>query len=373
MNHYSNRSFTRDITTVIKGFLIVWLIMHHAIGSQHYTADGTMLIYAVKKLAGRGAAVVAVFAFLSGFGLNETYKNWVQRRALSGMPEPGLGQKVAFSYSRILRLLVSLWIVYVIFVGAIVLFRDPDFLRESYNGPVWLGILRNLTGNLLPVDTGTVNSSWWFVRAICSFYLIYPFVKCIDRKYALTVTMLSFAVTIPVLCHPQSTRIFWYFQFFLGYYCSEIGLFGIIEERIRRRDLLAGSVIGFLCTNIIMFRFSSYPFFPLFGITAAVLGYAAYRSAENTGAAVIWRPFRVLGKYSSDMYLLHVFIHGRLFTGVVYFSMNPLWVVLSDVLICLACSWVLSLLKDRTGLNAMLNRLCPDKADTLRSAERSST
>lgn len=348
--------FTREITTVIKGLMIVWLIMHHAIGSSHFIDDGSTFFYIVGKIASRGAAVVAGFAFLSGYGLNETYRSWVIRRGSS----PSLGGKIAFSYTRIFRLLVSLWIVYIIFVGAI-LIRDPGFLRESYEGSIALGILKNLTGNLLPLNTGTVNKSWWFVRAICSFYLIYPFVKCIDgtKLRAFLITLASFAVTIPVLGHPQNTRIFWYFQFFLGYFCSEVDFFGWLRKNFSNGLVFIAGFAAFICTNLAMFKFGSYPFFPLWGLTLVVTMYGLYSLAP--GAAALWKPLTILGVYSSDMYLLHVFVHGRLLPEVVYLFMNPVWIVVSDVLICLLFSWLLSLLKKKTGLSAALTRLCPDK------------
>ena len=366
MSTKSKADFSKRITLIIKGILIVWLIMHHALASKHFVDDGSRFVFIMSKLASRGAAVVAGFAFLSGYGLNETYKAWCRRLkkdasssggTLSG--EPTFLQKIGFSYSRILRLLVNLWIIYVIFVGAILVFRNPDFLNEAYKGNILTGLVKNLSGNLLPLNSGTVNKSWWFIRAICSFYLIYPFVKCVDKKYALAVTVLSFAVTVPVLGHPQNTRIFWYFQFFLGYYISEIDLFGYLREKVRMPDLFIGSLLAFICTNYMMFRYFSYPLFPLWGLNIVFLMYSAYHLAPNLN--ILWKPFEVLGKYSSDMYLMHVFVHGQLLYGIIYHWMNPVWIVVSETLICLAFSWILAQVKNRTGLTARLGRLCPDK------------
>lgn len=354
-----NNRFSKDLTLIIKGILIVWLLFHHTLGSRHYIYDGSAISWISKILSARGGAVVAGFAFLSGFGLNETYKAWLAKRIRANLGDPSLKEKLAFAYSRALRLLVSLWIVYIIFVGAILVFKNPDFLRDSYTGPIALGVLKNLSGGLLPVHVGSVNKSWWFVRAILSFYILYPFVKCFDKKWAFTITLISFIVTIPVLDSPQNTHIFWYFQFFLGYYFSEASIFPRFIDKISDRILIIGSALFFAALNYIMIRFRSYPLFPLWGVGIIVFVYSIYRVVP--AECLMWKPLRLLGKYSSDMYLIHVFVHGSLFPEIVFFSMNPIWILASDVLICLLLSWLLSIIKSKTGLNNRLSRLCPDK------------
>lgn len=351
--------FPKDLTLIIKGILILWLIMHHSMGSAHYEVIDTVFGHLTRRFASLGGAVVSAFAFLSGYGLNETYKAWCSRWLSQGQALPGLKDKVLFSYSRGLRLIINLWIVYIIFVGSIVLFKKPDFLETSYNGNIALGMLKNLSGNLIPIKTGTVNSSWWFIAAILSFYLVFPFVKQLGDRWALPVTIASFLVTIPILDHAANTRIYWYFQFFIGFLFSQAGVFEWLRKHIPL-PLLAGlSFVSFAAVNLGMIKICFYPLFPLWEITFMILMFSLYHILPE--GFPLWAPLRFLGRYSSDMYLLHVFVHGSLFTGLVFYSMNPLWVVTVDTLICLALSLALSAVKQKTGLAARLGRMCPDK------------
>lgn len=342
--------FTKDITAVTKGILVIWLIWHHTMASPIFQKSGTVLEQLFRKIGTQGAAVVAAFALLSGFGINELYN---RQCSSSDRERMTLFENIKFSYSRGIKLLFNFWLMYLIFVPLSCLCARENLLVTAYGNPPVLGMLNDLLVHIIPFDIGWLNNSWWFMRAIISFYLVYPFIKCFDKKYLLTITVFFFFITVPILEKPQSTKIFWYFQYVLGVFLSEIRFFDRIVIWFKKNDLIIASGMMLVISCWIR-RYYSYAVFPLWGFAVVLFVFVLMHYYRNW---FIWRPLVLIGKYSADMYLIHIFIYRYLLKDVVWMKMNPIWIIPCAVLCTFVVAWIFGKFKEVTHFNKITNRI----------------
>jgi len=189
LNHkfvFKDISFERSI--FYKGIAILMIIMHNffhwlppLIGEneQGLNIERVKIYFQVitnqpelfiqSTLAFLGHYGVQVFLFLSAYGLSKKYANskisyglFLKKRILKIYP--------VFIFS------ILAWVVY---TG---MFHDGPIALIVDN---WKEIFFKLTfiSNFIPGQLYTLNGPWWFVSLIIQFYIVFPFIIYLYKKY----------------------------------------------------------------------------------------------------------------------------------------------------------------------------------------------
>lgn len=266
---------------------------------------------------------VAVFVFVSGYGLATKYKD--------GLPLKN------YYLNRFKKLYLNYWFIWLIFVpiGVFVFHRT---FSDVYGTHValkavldFLGLL-NLSGQL------GYNPTWWFYSCIIVLYLIFPWLnKQFDKSPYLILTISIFSVFVAFLpfVQPCSHYVLTFIAGMLLARKSEI--FG----QIGAKEALASLALLFLMRN-----FSSNLSFIVDTLICVGLAILLYRIKLPKWLDAV---LENLGKHSMNIFLFHTFIFLYWFKDWIYITRNPLLIFLSLLLSCWLISVVIEFIKNKIG------------------------
>lgn len=181
------KALTLKDTNVLKGVALLLLLLHHCFytgaGFDDVVLHGHPL---VKNIGVLGKLCVAIFVFLSGYGLMATSQR-----------QGRLGSLWMFYRRRFAKLMVNYWLIWLLFVpvGIFVFNRTfPIVYGDGYMyKALWdfLGLHLAMTGSYWGY-----NPTWWFYSCIIMLYLLFPFVW---RLRALWPALIVLAFMFPTL------------------------------------------------------------------------------------------------------------------------------------------------------------------------------
>jgi Acyltransferase family len=170
-------TFSRDMTAISKGLAIFLMVYHHLFGfpdrikAVNYIPIMMLPEMPLDQLIGNfGKLCVAIFLFLSGFGLYKSYQSkgkFTFRQAVS----------------RALNFYKIYLIIFLIFIPVGLYYFDDTF-RYTWN-------TKQFFYNLIPL-IHTYNGEWWFVPLYIELVILFPFIIRIIEKNAVYVSYLSF-------------------------------------------------------------------------------------------------------------------------------------------------------------------------------------
>lgn len=169
-NYKQNNFLSFEITNILRGIAIILVMLQHIAGGM-----GTNLL---TPLGGTG---VAIFLFLSGYGLNEAFKK-------KGVKD--------FWKNRIIKVFIP----YFLLITIISLF-EKDFSNKEYI-----------------LDILGIKTSYWYIAFLLKQYIIYYITTRFFyryRLYILFVISLVFIFVLPEIEAEQS------FSFYIGFIFSE--------------------------------------------------------------------------------------------------------------------------------------------------------
>lgn len=313
--------FARKDTKAVKGTALLLMLVHHLwafpdrlpdsmqLAGSGVMIHGTDLIYA---LGGFGKICVAIFMFLGGYGLWEKKK---QDYSLA---------------ADLWRLYTALWKVAVIFIplGLFLFSGQPDYARETVICHVFdQKDVTTLVSNFLGLSC-SYNREWWFffsylgaLVAGCVFLtadkihhfwtdaFVVVFVEIVTQKI---IPVILDAGKFQTLYNDRFFLLFLFFDssvcaFFMGTVFAKYNALVCLRERYREvippkaGRVLAGS-IGLCCIFVARqfctggdFDMVYVPFFIVFALEW-------FDAAEP-----VRKVFYLLGKHSTNMWLIHGF------------------------------------------------------------------
>lgn len=170
-------NLTISDTNILKGIALLLLLLHHLFYVQTGLYDDIPIyknIYLVNELGKFGKLCVAIFVFLSGYGLTiQAKQNKIQ--SLS-----------KFYKKRFSKLYFNFWFIWIIFVPIGVIFFDRTF-SSVYINHIWEKLVIDLLGLSCAFGFDGYNVTWWFYSCIIILYLLFPlFIKLLrNNKYVL--------------------------------------------------------------------------------------------------------------------------------------------------------------------------------------------
>lgn len=316
-----------DDTLFLKGIAVIFLLLHHLFYVRQELYND-ILLYGhhnlVNEIGQFGKCCVAIFVFLSGYGLQK----------VDELHKVGTSQ---FYVHRFVKLYSNFWLIWLLFVPISILIFGRT-LNEAYGCSIVPKIVLDFWGVLNIFGLYGYNPTWWFYSTIIILYLLFPFLK---RFVHYPFFLIMFGVGGYYLSIFNST-FFYLLPFILGLvfaaYRNEI-LFPAITPPYKWMSifiLLAILLVVFLERIKAGDKILYDSFIVLILIVEYKLLYIPL---------YIKRFFVFLGKHSMNIFLFHTFIFLYWFKDVIYFTRNPFLIFISLLLPCMVVSILIEKLK----------------------------
>lgn len=307
--------FTKRDTLVVKGIAILLMLFYHLFESRELLetlnvdhrpfSQDTFLM-----LSGFGNICVAVFVFLSAYGIT---------RGLSAEETEGayhLASSLQKAWKRCLKLIGSFALMYI----SVNLLWFSYFDYGKLYGSGWqggmLGLL-DMLGLANVFDTPTLNMTWWYMETalviIFLIPLIYPAVKKAGRYLLLP------ALLLPSVIQMDGDMARYYLVMLLGAVAACEGWFEkLFAWKLKKCwKALLGLLLLVLAVLVRQnFMVHSYFLWILDGPIALLLCWFA--SQLLAGIPGLSHILAFLGRYSMNMFFVHTFFYMSLFRGFIY-------------------------------------------------------
>lgn len=324
-------------TNALKGIALLLLLCHHLFYKQNGDYNDIVVIGQhglVQEFAIASKVCVAIFVFLSGYGLTKKYENTTLLTR-------------DFYVNRFVKLFMNFWLIWILFVP--IGFLLGRTFGEVYQHHIWLKAIIDFFGMAYGFGYYGINPTWWFMSCIIILYMLFPFLFKF-RNCRIGLLLLSFIVIwIPFsIFNPIK---YYLTAFVAGILCSQDPLFNKI---ISLRNVYAK--IGVTLLSIACFLIRNFiPYSLLFDSLLAICIVITYKLIVKSEGIIQCLMF--LGKHSMNIFLFHTFIYYYYFRSLIYYSSNPLVIFITLLSICLIISIVIEYLKEMLHFENAYNKI----------------
>ncbi|MEH6906009.1 acyltransferase family protein [Neobacillus drentensis] len=359
-----NRSFvfSRNMTAISKGFAILLMVYHHSFAFPNRISDvdykPIMIVNALpldQLIADFGKLCVAIFLFLSRFGLYKSFEAKGSSTFKQGI-------------KRIINFFKLYWIIFFIFIPIGLIFFN-DTIRYTWN-------TKQFFYNLFPL-IHTYNGDWWFIPVYIEFLFVFPLLIRLVEKNPVFVCYLSFTglflsgfflhiddifskyELIQILINHLGTDLIWQVMFVIGIFFAKYSLFGSMDKFFLRAHL--NFRIIFLSLLVLCYYIRQYALKYVIDIRGTEIeGIYDYADFLLTPIAIfsfvkliqnitiLERLFLILGKHSTIIWLTHTFFIYYYFQDIMfapYYSVFiVIWVFVITILVSIGINLFINLL-----------------------------
>ena len=316
---------------VLRGGILLMLVHHLFYSEASQLRYDDLIVHGyglVNQIGIFSKLCVAIFVFISGYGLATKYRN-------------GLDLK-QFYTSRFKKLYLNYWFIWLIFVpiGVFVFHRT---LADVYGQHVAIkGILEffgvlNLTGHL------GYNPTWWFYSCIIVLYMLFPWLnRQFERSPYLLATIGIFASFIAFLPFVQP-----YSNYMLTFL---VGMLMARKPELFQNIGIKESVASLLMLCL-MRNFCGNLTFIVDTLICVGLAMLLYRISLPKWYSNVMEN---LGEHSMNIFLFHTFIYLYWFRVYIYNTQNPILIFFSLLIPCYLMSVLIEVVKSKIGFNRLL-------------------
>lgn len=326
-------------TNIVKSIAICAMLIHHLF---YRNPEYGHFFF---KAALTGKTCVAIFLFLSGYGLSIQYEK-IQGHST----KESFVKTIQFLCKRLIKFFLSYWFIFVIFVP-IGVFIFGRTLHTAYgsDADIYLCLFKDFLGLQ---ELSSYNATWWFNRLIIVSYLLFPIIFWAMRSNVVSILVLfilffnPYRMTAPLenLAAGLST-----------YACTfAIGSFIAIRKKSINTIL---NKIPIQCVVPISFCLASFCFYArnnvlsLYFYGNTVDPFIALFTCLAVVSLCRWKKVQLsflsfVGKHSTNMYLTHTFILAYFFHNFIYGFKHPLAIFAVLLLSSLALSVTIEKLKE---------------------------
>ena len=339
-------------TNVIKGIAICAMLWHHLfLGYREY---GEMTF----KLALTCKACVALFVFLSGYGMAMQYKKQFDEE-INQKNKRHVFDRILFLLRRYAKFYMNYWVVFVITVpfGVLIFGRS---LADAYGSEslIWHHLISDFFGI---AGLESYNVTWWFNRLIIILWLLFPLLYWTMYSKLVSVWMLVFLYCDPGSLLHRFTDLSPGFTTYLFIFAFGIFLAENTEtldkalNKINQHVILAAAIV---VTISLLYMRNHYVLSFFLGIKgdpfiAVFLSLAVVSICRLTHRKMSALAFA--GKHSMNMYLVHTFVCSYFFHDFIYGFKYPILIFAVLLMISLQLSIVVELFKKNVGFYRLQN------------------
>lgn len=293
------RVMTKQESKNIYGLAILLMLYHHLfcvperLGCEYFSLMSFNVFGGIsleRRIAWFGKICVALYAFVSGYGLCISF-------------DDGNGTDIRSDYKKIaeryLCFIRKVGLVYIIFIPLGILIGKQRF--HSFFEFLWCMVW----------PKSSINGEWWYVNTYTTFLILFPLLNAIFKEYKEKAIIyrfmffVGFCINLYVLRSIAGTPSLIYLTIFIeGYVIAKFEIF-------KRADKIIGSlkIIPIAVLMVSTAARLTLADGPSYNRTDIILiGFFVYgftRTVRITGAPAI---LGTLGKYSTYMWLLHTFL-----------------------------------------------------------------
>lgn len=336
-------------TQIVKAFAIVAMLIHHLF----YEHPEYGLITHSVGVAGK--ICVALFVFLSGYGMATTFPKNIAGRLNT--------VKVFFFFlgKRYAKFFLNYWVIFFVTVP-IGIFCFGRSLETAYGEGANLIVcfIKDVLGQQ---GFDSYNITWWFNELILALWVFFPLFYYAMKNGFVAIGVLLFLFISPGN-FPYLLEIFANcFSLYVLPFCLGIAIalhvdsISKILNKLPQRIILYGSVVATIC----LFFLRGIPLFPSFSYfrvdpfltLALVLAVVSVCRATK----LQFKPLQYVGKHSMNMYLTHTFVLGYFFHDFIYGLKYPILMFLTIFGISMLISVVIEFAKSKLGFYRLQGRV----------------
>ena len=342
---------SKEQSKMLQGFAILMMLYHHlfstpeALGISYFSVLNIGGINIELHMAWFFKMCVAVYAFVSGYGLCRRFSDFHQKnRNIS------IFKCLVHEYRMVLKQLLGLflryWLVFCIFIPIGFIFYNKAFSLSEF--------LMNLFGL-----SSSYNGAWWYMlfylKALLSLPLIDILFVSFSDKSSRIVKYVFYGILIVLIIGLAfydkeilmlSLGFFqpaFYLCFLMGYLLSRFKVYEFAYKIINEKILDILGVLGFLAVIVCRVKIAKdassagldFIFVPVFAFGFCVILDLIPK---------IDRVFAFFGKYSSFIWLTHVFFYDHYAKNVVMFSRISTFIYLTLLVMSTLAAFLLELL-----------------------------
>lgn len=311
----TKQSFEKSDTLVVKGVAILLLLFYHLFESQELLVSMEVNYSPFSQdiflmVSGFGNICVAIFAFLSAYGIT---KGLMLRESTEDISYSDMLREAC---GRCLRLIGNFVIMYV--SVNLLWFRHFDYAMLYGKG--WQGgmlAMIDMLGLAQLLNTPTLNMTWWYMELAILIIFLVPVIYPLVRKAGKY--LLFPALLLPTVFQMGADTERYFFVVLFGAVAAHEGWFEKFFSNKRRKvwKLAAGAVLLFLSV-LIRQNYMVHTYF-LWILDAPVALLVSWFVAEFlAGIPGITQVLRFLGKHSMNIFFVHTFFYMSLFRQFIY-------------------------------------------------------
>ena len=301
-------------STQLKGIALLLLLLHHLFYINDGTYDDIVILgHGVIQMVAQIAKVcVAIFVFLSGYGLATQYTS-----------KPLILSQ--FYQHRFKKLFFNYWLMWILFVP-MGIFYFGRTLNVVYEKHVFLKLIINITGLQDIFGFYGYNATWWFITCIILLYLVFPLLFKLSQNKLIIAIIVSFIIMFMNLHYLQSVS-YYLITFIMGIWVSKypplftninICIILLLVTVLFRQfsPFMGGVKTDWLLTLILVLLFKRVSPLPEY----------------------LTKILHFLGKHSMNIFLFHTFIYAYYWHDLIYATRIPLIIYIELLVICLLIS-----------------------------------
>ncbi|MBQ7549829.1 MAG: acyltransferase [Clostridia bacterium] len=359
--------FTKKDTLLVKGAAILMMLLHHCFESASRYAGYEINFFPLTEaqtitVASFFKICVAVFVFLSGFGIAKSLEKIEPKKA---------GDYARQVRRRSFSLMSGFWIIFILcIISAAVI--DPSMLSVYSGGTISntaFNVLFDFLGLAELFGTPTLIGTWWYMSlALIIICIMPPLYKFYKKFGIIPVFVLTFLVTNIVKTAAKDDilnydMIRYLFTLELGMLCADKNVLPKIKEfRFVKKSRAVDYVIKLALYSAVMVwcvyirRYLDWRISYIRDglIPFLVIIYCYTVIAEIPG---IRQALQFLGKHSMNIFMSHTILRAYFLKDFIY-GMKYSWAVFLVLLaLSIALSIVIDLIKKYTGYNKLCDKI----------------
>ena len=345
--------FSSKDTNICKGIAILFMVLHHLVGAFYNSFD--LNWYEINAVdypkilllfSSSGKVCVSLFTILSGYGMYKKYDSYIKETKKESYV-PYIASRIAKFYTTYIPIFLTVFI-YKCFTK----FTSINSIISYYNNRSIallsiIYLLIDLFGLYKIFGTNSIINDW-FVTAIIIFYILFPLINKLTKKYKLfSILLLSFPWVISMCFGGIKNDTFYYYlsEYSLGIYLSMNGLLDKFKNKVNIKNKIVTTML--LLVSWILRLIFALPFDIILAL-AIILFEIQHLSNLNFNNVLSF-----LGKNSSNIWLLHSYCIG-IISKIAYDIYNR---YILTILLSLTISFLIEAIKKRIKIDNFVGKI----------------
>ncbi len=350
----------------LKGVAVILMLMHHLFANTSVCQEyGVIYLWVPEKIitqiAWFGKECVAIFAFISAYGLTLNYIN--SKNTTTNQ----------WCINRLLKLYKGYWFIY-IFSGlvAIVAKYNPYYCDKTLVSYVY-GII-DFFGINNVFRTPSLNGAWWYMEVAIEVILLIPLATVLFAKMGCVPTLLITLLVSKILgvnleflpSNGNNSFVAFFLIIMLGISCAKFNLINKIIQLFSSKSIFYRFLLCIINTALLFVMFKLYITLPAnifydinYGLTSFIL--IIWLKLYIINIPLLKQALLVIGENSMNIFLIHIFIRSiyaaNLTFSFKYWELILLFLLVSSLLISILLDFLKKLLHYNEVIDKLFNIL----------------